>query len=308
MSDSDVVSSFSSLDELIQVIYQGSSRFVVISSIDETSWKVRLGLSDSNGRWWEGRWGEKEIRQAVTTASCSGEALGDTLAAAFAQGEMYIGNWSSKKGAEIKFVLGTNTNHPAHVPLAEMTPEEAASFATQVFADIAIQAQGRKSRLHPSLFNPVSDKPPSAPTTSTAKTPNALESRDGSIRKRSSLAASKTSAMSAAPSMSDQKAQEEIKSLKAELARERSRQYNLPASPTIKHKRKAEDDADKGQSTRASQLRKEKSIQESSKLHSIAKGNRSAAAVTAARGASLANPSKKARKYQSLEFGSDDDD
>ena len=65
MSDSDAVSAFSSLDELIQVIYQGSSRFVVLSSTDDTSWRVRLGLSDSNGRWWEGRWGEKEIRKAA---------------------------------------------------------------------------------------------------------------------------------------------------------------------------------------------------------------------------------------------------
>lgn len=65
MSDSDVVFFFSPLDGLIQVIYQGSSRFVVLSSVDDTHWKVRLGLSDSNGRWWEGRWGEKEIREAA---------------------------------------------------------------------------------------------------------------------------------------------------------------------------------------------------------------------------------------------------
>lgn len=65
MSDSDVVSSFSSLDELIQVIYQGSSRFVILSSTDDASWKVRLGLSGSNGRWWEGRWGEQEIQKAA---------------------------------------------------------------------------------------------------------------------------------------------------------------------------------------------------------------------------------------------------
>lgn len=31
--------------------------------------------------------------------------LGDTLASAFAQGEMYIGNWSSKKGAEINVCI-----------------------------------------------------------------------------------------------------------------------------------------------------------------------------------------------------------
>ena len=69
MSDSDAVSAFSSLDELIQVIYQGSSRFVVLSHTDDMHWKVRLGLSDSSGRWWEGRWSEKEIRKAAVRPS-----------------------------------------------------------------------------------------------------------------------------------------------------------------------------------------------------------------------------------------------
>ncbi|KAH9832271.1 uncharacterized protein C8Q71DRAFT_778246 [Rhodofomes roseus] len=306
MSDTDAVSSFSSLDELVQVIYQGSSRFVVLSSIDDTHWKVRLGLSDSNGRWWEGRWGEKEIRQAAKSASCSSEKLGDTLAAAFAQGEMYVGNWSSRKGAEINFVLGTNTNHPANVALAEMTPEEAASFAMQVFADIAIQAQSRGSRIHPSPFEPALGKPAGAAATSSPKA-SGSGSRGDSVRRHDSLAASKPAA-STAPGTSEQKAQKEIKALKAELARERSKRYSPPTSPTGKHKRKADDDAESFGEKRASQLRKEKSIQESSKLHSIAKGNRSSAATMAARGASLANPSKKARKYQTVEFGSDDDD
>ncbi|KZT65960.1 hypothetical protein DAEQUDRAFT_730879 [Daedalea quercina L-15889] len=294
MSDSDAVSSFSSLDELIQVMYQGSSRFVVISLIDETSWKVRLGLSDSDGRWWEGRWGEKEIRKAANAASSSVERLGDALATAFAQGDMCVGNWSSRKGAEINFVLGTNTNHPAHVPLVELSAEEAASFATKVFADIAIQAQSRKSRLHPSPFETAPGNTPSAANTSTAR-----------------AQASNPSNHSAGPGTSERKAQEEIKTLKAELARERSRRFSPPSS---KHKRKAEDDLDRAanreseRSTGRSQpLQKERSVQESSKLYSIAKGNRSAAVPTAGRGASLANPTKKARKYQTLEFGSDDD-
>ena len=85
MSDSDVVSAFSSLDELIQVIYQGSSRFVVLSNTNETTWKVRLGLSDSNGRWWEGRWSEKEIRKAAVRPSLPVELRALTTGLAMAR-------------------------------------------------------------------------------------------------------------------------------------------------------------------------------------------------------------------------------
>lgn len=64
-SDSDVLSYLLPLDELIQVIYQGSSRFVVISGVEDTSWTVHVGLSGSDGRWWRGRWTEKDILKAV---------------------------------------------------------------------------------------------------------------------------------------------------------------------------------------------------------------------------------------------------
>ena len=67
MSDSeqDILSHFAPLDELIQLIYQGPLKFVVISSVGELSWDVHLGLTGAEGRWWKGKWSEQEIQQFV---------------------------------------------------------------------------------------------------------------------------------------------------------------------------------------------------------------------------------------------------
>ena len=62
-SDSDVISHFSPLDELIQVVYQGSARFVILSSVDDASWTVHVGLTGEEGRWWRGRWTDKDVKK-----------------------------------------------------------------------------------------------------------------------------------------------------------------------------------------------------------------------------------------------------
>ena len=65
-SDADILSHFSVLDELIQLIYQGAEKFVVLSAADDDSWTVHVGLSSSDdGRWWKGSWQEKDIRKFV---------------------------------------------------------------------------------------------------------------------------------------------------------------------------------------------------------------------------------------------------
>lgn len=68
---SDTLSHFGSLDELVQVVYQSFSRFVVLSKVDDESWTVHLGLSGPEGRWWRGAWGEEDILQlAVRSKIC----------------------------------------------------------------------------------------------------------------------------------------------------------------------------------------------------------------------------------------------
>ncbi len=59
-----VFDSFAPLDEIIQVIYQGVHRFVILSNVNfgpiEPGWDVHVGLADT-GRWWKGRWMEKDV-------------------------------------------------------------------------------------------------------------------------------------------------------------------------------------------------------------------------------------------------------
>lgn len=58
---------FSALDELIQIVYQGSAKFVLISGVDYTSWTVHLGLSGPEGRWWRGKWTDEDVK-AITVS------------------------------------------------------------------------------------------------------------------------------------------------------------------------------------------------------------------------------------------------
>ena len=53
---------FSALDEMIQIVYQGSVKFVLMSRVDYTSWTVHLGLSGPEGRWWRGKWTDEDVK------------------------------------------------------------------------------------------------------------------------------------------------------------------------------------------------------------------------------------------------------
>lgn len=53
-------SHFTALDERIQLHYQGSSRFVILSKVTDDAWIVHLGLA-REGRWWKGSWEEGDI-------------------------------------------------------------------------------------------------------------------------------------------------------------------------------------------------------------------------------------------------------
>lgn len=66
MSD-DILSHFTVLDELIQVIYQSVYRFVVLSSINslEQTWTIHLSMVGKEGKWWRGVWTADNIRTVV---------------------------------------------------------------------------------------------------------------------------------------------------------------------------------------------------------------------------------------------------
>jgi len=154
--------------------------------------------------------------------------------------------------------LGSTDKTPVHVPLIELTPEEAASHATKMFWDIALAAQSRKCRLN----GPLSYTPSSLPLSSSRAIP--VTTTPATTTGKHSKEEREVTPVTA----SVQKAQEEIKTLKAELAHEKRR--SIPQASASKV---------------ASAV---------PQPHKVA-------------GASLANPNKRVRKIQAIEFESDDD-
>ncbi|KIM86926.1 hypothetical protein PILCRDRAFT_773555 [Piloderma croceum F 1598] len=125
---SDVLSHFGALDELIQIIYKGVKHFVLLSNIDNVSWTIHLGLQGPEGRWWRGRWLEKDILHLTVCLFLSQYALtrplkayqgskasevilegfADKLADIIVKGQLSIGNWSSERDAKINISVQAN--------------------------------------------------------------------------------------------------------------------------------------------------------------------------------------------------------
>ncbi|KAI0356269.1 hypothetical protein OH77DRAFT_248085 [Trametes cingulata] len=284
-SDSDAISHFTPLDELIQVIYQGSARFVIISAVDDASWTVHVGLTGEEGRWWQGRWTEKNVH-SVIGSKVSGfllDSFVEKMADTFVKGEISIGGWTAEKGAAIQLVFGSHAKTPVSVPLTELSPQEAAAYATKVFVEIALQAQSRRCRLYPtSLDVPVavpaltaassSSKPHSRRSPEPSTAPASKHHHSPHKSKGKEKARTAELAKDLKLERQAKEAEEEIQALKAELAKTKRQQDAVMSDP--------------------------------SKLRSI---NKPAAAPTKRKGVSLANPTQKARKYKPLEFESDEE-
>ncbi|CAL1708080.1 unnamed protein product [Somion occarium] len=268
-SGEDALSYFSALDELIQLIYQGAQKFVFLSSVDDISWNVYLGLTGPEGRWWRGRWTEKDVQNFVggKTSSILLEAFADRLVQTIVQGELFVGNWSPEKGAKINLTLGPGAKTPIQVPLTELSAQEAASYAAKVFAEIALQAQSRKCRLNPS------DDIPSTSTANLRLSPPAT-SHKRQAEPESPPKVTKRKALEREPTVAEIKANEKIKELEAQLASEKKKSTTTLASNSTT-----------GLASQAKKLPSARPL----------------------KGASLANPNQAARKYQELEFESDED-
>ena len=65
-----VLDNFTVLDEVVQLVYQGSFRFVVLSHIKDDAWLLHAGLA-REGRWWQGRWLENDVLHFVVCRSLS---------------------------------------------------------------------------------------------------------------------------------------------------------------------------------------------------------------------------------------------
>ncbi|KAG2037043.1 hypothetical protein BDR03DRAFT_864781 [Suillus americanus] len=244
----NVLSYFGVLDELIQVVYQGFDRFVVLSQVTESAWSIYLGLKGPEGRWWRGSWSTKHIIN-ITNGVQSDQVLenfAEKLRTAFVNGDLTIGEWT-EKDSNINLTFGPTTKHPLHMALKELSAAEAASHATTVFTEIALQAQSRKCQLNP-LFS-------SRNVTVIAESSHA----------NSGLPSPLSTLIQVPVPAVNQAAERKIKALEAELARSKERS---PSGDTISNP---------------------------------------SACSRPPKGASLANPNKKARKYQAIEFESDED-
>jgi hypothetical protein len=64
MSD---LSEFANLDQLIQVIYIGSSRFVLLSTVDKAYkyWDIHACITGNSVKWWRGRWTLSDINNVT---------------------------------------------------------------------------------------------------------------------------------------------------------------------------------------------------------------------------------------------------
>ncbi|KAJ7188559.1 hypothetical protein C8R46DRAFT_1055077 [Mycena filopes] len=273
----DVMANFMLLDELVQVIYQGMNKFVVLSDVADDKW---------NGRWWRGSWRAADVLAIVgkTASDKLLESFAEKLAESIVQGELFV-----EEGERYKLTLGPTSKKPMHVALKEMSPTEAAAYATDVLVTVSIQkvkkgpsvtnysppkialnAQSRQSRLNgfaaplaSTSTSVASRAPPPAASSSNSK-PTASKARPPADH-----GADKKSVAKPATGSADTEAQEEIKALKAELVKQQQKKRH--ASPE----------------------------------HSAPKAT--TAAPRALKGASLANPNKKARKYQAIEFESDEE-
>ena len=70
MDSSDLFTHFGALDELIQLIYQGPLRFVLLSKVSDSSWTVHLRLSGQDGRCWCGNWLESDVMKIAVSLLC----------------------------------------------------------------------------------------------------------------------------------------------------------------------------------------------------------------------------------------------
>ncbi|KAF7315247.1 hypothetical protein MIND_00039100 [Mycena indigotica] len=243
---SNVMEHFGPLDELIQVIYQGLEKYVLLSDVTTSKWQIHLGLTGANARWWQGSWTSDDVL-GVVGHSASATLLSTyagNLAENIVQGELHV-----DEAQPYKLVLNPTGKKPIQVTLKEMSAGEALEYTTEAFANIALQAQSRQSRLNPSAV--------AFPTPGPA-----------------------------------------VASIPPNVKTEKKPSLDVPEPPVAPKQRKPAP-------VEAPQSPQKKRVSED--VAPRASSSKAAAVRSAPKGASLANPNKKARKFQAIEFESDEE-
>ncbi|KAF9047375.1 hypothetical protein BJ165DRAFT_1526693 [Panaeolus papilionaceus] len=286
MASEDPFVNFSCLDELMQVIYQGLEKFVVISSVSD-KWTIHLGLNGHAGRWWSGSWVDEDIHKILGPKSSDKllESFAEKLAELFIQGELCVSDWSPEKGARIKLTLGPTSKKPIHIALTEMTSAEAAAYTTKMFIEIALQAQSRKCQLYPSAAST------EATPVEVAYVPRSRASAAGSATENGDV----KDKSSAHGHLGDQHVDVNLS----------GNDGSQPKSSLLGRTSSA---ADRKAKAAAEEIKSRKSQVQAAKRTASPVEKTAGPSRQQQKGASLANPNKKARKYQAIEFGSDEDD
>ena len=108
-TETDLFDALTALDDLIQVIYQGVDRFVLlsrlhlpfsfsaptISSEPSPHWDLYLGHADK-ARWWRAHWKEADVKGFVgpSASPALAEAFAENSAKAVINGELYVSGFS----------------------------------------------------------------------------------------------------------------------------------------------------------------------------------------------------------------------
>ncbi|KAJ3834049.1 hypothetical protein F5878DRAFT_376790 [Lentinula raphanica] len=249
---SSSLSQFSCLDDVIQVIYHLNRRLFLLSKVQDDNWLLHIGLL-GDSRWWRGKWDEDDVLAAAESED-ERVKLSERLLEFIVQGELFLSGWT-KESTTFKLILGPSSEKPTHVQLSEISTDEAASYATEVFCSIAREAQSRRCQLHGSSSYPVGIS-----TTYLDDSPASSSSKP--IANRGSETSSKK--------------REETK----------SKRVSEQPAPSKKRKERKEEAKSPDPDTKTTTAK---------------------IAPKPMKGASLANPTKKARKYQAVQFDSDED-
>ncbi|KIK68940.1 hypothetical protein GYMLUDRAFT_188280 [Collybiopsis luxurians FD-317 M1] len=241
----------SCLDDLITPVYHRNHRLVLLSNVRRNEWVLHLGMKGSEGRWWRGGWQEADV-WAFAGSEASSEKLQDTaekLLENIRKEEIFVSGWSPESNTKLKLVLGDpDADKRCVIHLNEMSPQDAASYATEVFLNIAMDAQSRKCQLFGISGIPAEGSSFLNAISSSSQIALNQDNEASSSRKRHE---------------SQKAAEQPVPSKKRKERKEESPKRETKPMP--------------------------KTVQKPLK------------------GASLANPTKKARKYQAVQFESDED-
>ncbi|GAW05555.1 hypothetical protein LENED_007418 [Lentinula edodes] len=89
---------FSSLDDVIQVIYHLNRQLFLLSKVQNDEWVLHIGLLGSDSRWWRGKWDEEDVLAVAGSKSSSDDLLemSEKLLEYIVQGELFLSGWSKE--------------------------------------------------------------------------------------------------------------------------------------------------------------------------------------------------------------------